>query len=590
MKTLFDFLQKYNPAGMFLVKFKNMKFRNKLLTSYLIIIIIPITILGTYSYMQSKNYLLDEAKQGLIESVSQITQNLNYKFSTYSTILYFLDFNNQINQTINVDYSNYYEQYIFLSTTFNPLVETVLNASSDISQISIYSNNKFLSTSATPSSPIKPLSEISNQPWFNRVIQDNKVHWIINDSQLSGFVRFYKLNNDVPLNLLRVEMDYNKVFNVEINKVKNYGIFISDSNNNILFSKNTFRDKKLVGVEKKIISLKNGEFNVNGVKCILIRDNIVTTGWNLYYYSPVSSVTIDVNDIAFATMIIVLSCFGILILMTFVFSNTFVKRINKLNQQIKIVEDGNLKIEVYSNSRDEIGGLSNSFGKMLNKINTLIDEVYHSKLVQKEAELKALQAQINPHFLYNALSLINWKAITIDAMEISQLTNNISKFYRTILNGGKNVISVKDEVSNIKCYIQIQLEFHKNSFDVEYIIEDDIYNYHMINMVLQPIVENAIDHGIDHKREGRGKLTIRGYIEYGHIFFSVQDNGPGMEKEKIDAVFLSDEGGYGLKNVHERLKIFFGEKFGISITSEKGSNTCVTIEIPLYSQPMTFKS
>lgn len=484
MKTLFDFLRKYNPAGMFLVKFKNMKFRNKLLTSYLIIIIIPITILGTYSYMQSKNYLLDEAKQGLTESVSQITQNLNYKFSTYSTILYFLDFNNQINQTINVDYSNYYEQYIFLSTTFNPLVETVLNASSDISQISIYSNNKYLSTSATPSSPIKPLGEISNQPWFNQVIQDNKIHWIINDSQISGFVRFYKLNNDVPLNLLRVEMDYNKVFNVEINKVKNYGIFISDSNNNILFSKNTFSDKKLVGVEKKIISLKNGEFNVNGVKCILIRDNIVAVGWNLYYYSPVSSVTIDVNDIAFATMIIVLSCFGILILMTFVFSNTFVKRINKLNQQIKIVEDGNLKIEVYSNSRDEIGGLS-------------------------------------------------------------------------------------------------------NSFDVEYIIEDDIYNYHMINMVLQPIVENAIDHGIDHKREGRGKLTIRGYIEYGHIFFSVQDNGPGMEKEKIDTMFLPDEGGYGLKNVQERLKIFFGEKFGISITSEKGSNTCVTIEIPTYSQPMT---
>jgi len=286
-------------------------------------------------------------------------------------------------------------------------------------------------------------------------------------------------------------------------------------------------------------------------------------------------------------MIIVLGCFGILILMTLVFSNTFVKRINKLNHQMKIVEGGNLKIEVYSNSTDEIGELSNSFGKMLNKINTLINEVYHSRIIQKEAELRALQAQINPHFLYNALSLINWKAIMIDAMEISQLTNNISKFYRTILNGGKDVISVDDEINNIKCYIEIQLTFHKNSFDVEYNFKDNIYNYNMIKMVLQPIVENAIDHGIDQKREGRGKLAIEGFVKDDHIIFTVQDNGPGMEKEKIGAAFLLDTGGYGLKNVQERLKIFFGEKFGISITSEKGSNTCVTIEIPTYSQPMT---
>src|SRR5659263_395603 len=132
MKTLIDSLEKFNPAKIFMIRFKNMKFKNKLLTSYLIIIIIPIIILGTYSYIQSKNYLLNEAKKGLTESASQIAQNLNYKFSTYSTITYFLDFNNQINQTIDVDYSNYYEQYIFVSTIFNPLVETLLNANSDI--------------------------------------------------------------------------------------------------------------------------------------------------------------------------------------------------------------------------------------------------------------------------------------------------------------------------------------------------------------------------------------------------------------------------------------------------------------------------
>lgn len=561
--------------------FKNLRFKKKLFLSYLVVIIIPITVLGLYSYNQAERFLLNQQMQGLSESVRQISENLNYKLNRYNTVISFLVFNSQIIQIVNNQDANYFDKYISFSGTLDPLINTILSTNNDIDKILIYTNNSNLTERADS---INSLSRIERAPWFSRVITQRKLHWVIENRELTGFFRFPEPYKHAPLNLLSIKMKYDKVFDIHINKLSEYGIFVSDHENDILFSKNTIGNKKLHEQESTIIVSEEGKATINGVDCILIKKRIEEAGWNLYFYSPVSSVVIDASEIIKATIIIIFLCLGILILITFVFSNTFVKRIDNLNKKMKIVEDGNLRINVFSSSKDEIGELTNSFGKMLNKINTLIDEVYSSKIVQKEAELKALQAQINPHFLYNTLSLINWKAITIDAMEISQITTNVSKFYRTILNKGRDVISVKDEVALTKCYIEIQLALHKNSFDVEYYISDEIYSYYMNKIILQPIVENAIEHGIDHKLEGRGKLILSGYTHNGSLYFKIQDNGPGFPKEKIHTIFSTDTGGYGLKNVQERIRFFFGDEYGMSIADEKGMGTCVTVKIPQYSQ------
>lgn len=563
--------------------FKNLRFRNKLIASYLVVIIIPIFMLGMFSYLQSKKFLLKEAENGIAESIGLITQNLNNKFVSYDTILNFIVYDNRLDQMINVQDRNYFNHYVSITEVLDPLIVTVLNTNTDMSRFTIYTNNPNLTERTDSEVSIVPIEKIRKEPWFSSVIRDRKFHWLVKDGTISGYVTFMKPFSTAPLNLLCVNISYDKAFEMQIKKVRKYGIFIADSNGRILFSKQQGYSKPVGDRDqKKFLGYQSGEKKINGTKYILINNKISSTGWNLYFYSPVDAVTIDSNWILILTLLMILACLGVLLLIILVFSNTFVKRIFSLNRQLKSIEEGDLKIQVHSEIRDEIGELTNNVGNMLEKINTLIDEGYKNKIVLKEAELRALRSQINPHFLYNTLSLINWKAITIDAMEISHITTNMSQFYRTILNNGKNVISVRDEIANIKSYIEIQLAFHKNSFDVEYHIEDDIYEYFMLNMTLQPVVENAIDHGIDHKRNGKGRIEIYGYTEEEWVYIRIQDNGPGLTPDEMDRILVEGSKGYGLKNIQERIRIFFGEAYGLSIKSQKDEGTSVTVKLPRY--------
>ena len=220
------------------------------------------------------------------------------------------------------------------------------------------------------------------------------------------------------------------------------------------------------------------------------------------------------------------------------------------------------------------------FGKMINQINSLIEDVYKSRIIQKDYEMKALQAQINPHFLYNSLSLINWMAIEADQKDISGITLSLSSFYRTALNKGKNILLVKDEILNMKSYLDIQLMMHDYEFDAEINIDDEILEYKILNLLLQPLIENAIDHGIDLKRSGRGKITISGYMDNGNVVLSVCDNGIGMEQDKVDTILTENSKGYGVRNVNERIKLYYGSEYEIKINSKIGEGTTMIVRIP----------
>lgn len=278
----------------------------------------------------------------------------------------------------------------------------------------------------------------------------------------------------------------------------------------------------------------------------------------------------------------ILACIVSLLVIISIFSKTMIRRIFRLNAMMKRVELGELNLRVQSSSRDEIGELTNRFGNMLIRLNELIEESFRSKIVQKEAEMKALQWQINPHFLYNTLSFINWKALKSDAHDISHVVTSMSKFYRTALNRGNNIISVRDELENIKSYVEIIQVMGEYSFDVVYEIDAAVYEYSTINLILQPLAENAIKHGVNQKTFGRGMLQVSARFGQGTIEFAIEDNGPGMPQETIDTILTMQSVGYGLNNVNERLQLRFGPEYGISIQSRIGHGTVMTIVIPQY--------
>lgn len=567
---------RFNPGNFLLVFFKNLRFKQKLIISYLVVIIIPILVLGIYSFNQSKQYLLNESRQGINESVRQIAQNINYKLINYNSVIKFISYNDQIVQILDKENTRSYQRYVDMVEVLDPLLTTVLNLTN--MKITIYTADRNISVRLYS---LESINSAKAMPWYPEVTADMQIHWITDGNSLLGLCRFIEPYRNAQQNILQVTIKPDAVYNTEIKNIKQYGVFITDSKGSIMYSENKITGAALSNVAGSLQGLADGEINVNRIRCLLISSPITETGWKLTYLIPLSSLDLNTTRIISATAIIIFCCLLTLFLLTWLFSNTFVKRIESLNRKMKIVEDGNMTISIASNTKDEIGELTNRCGDMLNNINALIEMEYNSKITQHELKLKALQAQINPHFLYNTLSLINWKAIKAGVMDISTITNNLSKFYRTVLNKGNSILEVKDEIGNIKCYIDIQLMLHDDSFDVEYDVDESILRNRMINLLLQPIVENAIEHGIDTKEGDRGKLFISGQAQGDCIIFKVIDNGKGFEAGEFDELLKKNTKGYGLKNVHDRIQTSYGEEFGISLDASYQTGTCMVVKIPL---------
>jgi two-component system sensor histidine kinase YesM len=221
---------------------------------------------------------------------------------------------------------------------------------------------------------------------------------------------------------------------------------------------------------------------------------------------------------------------------------------------------------------------------MAQRLESTIDELYRNKLLKQEYRLQMLQSQINPHFLYNCLSMINSKAIQSNQADISKFTLLLSTFYRTSLNKGHNSITVQEEWRNIISYIEIQKMIHSSSFEVNCMIDERLYPFSIINLIIQPLVENAVLHGIDYKEnldQEVGVLTIQGVLDNSLMKFIISDNGCGMDEETVKNILNTETNGYGIRNVDQRIKLFFGEAYGISFESKLGVGTTATITLPL---------
>lgn len=559
--------------------FRNLKFRNKLFISYIVVSIIPIIVLGTYSYNQANAFLKQQAEQGLHESIRQAVGNISYRCRQYDNVINSVIYNFRFQQIFSSDYMEYFSQY---KDYIDPFFNNILYLYKDIIQISVFTDIPEIQRGEY----VLPLKLLNDFQWYQSALKSKQTNWLEKNGKLICvriFSNEYVKNADKPA-LLFLNIDtQNLLSGIEDIKSNTYGILIVNNNGQTVITKNK-NCNKLPDIGKVNFSNKNQAYTrIRGNDYIVIKSDIQELGWIIYYYTPVKDLSIDASRIAGVTAMITVICLMALGFLIWVFSNTFVRRINNLNKKMEIVEKGNLQIDVSSQSKDEIGELTNRFGIMLKNINQLIDDVYHSKIIQKEAEMKALQAQINPHFLYNTLSVINWMAIQADAMEISHITTTVSKFYRTVLNKGNNVISVRSEIENAKAYMEIQLVMHSYKFDFNYDISEELFEYDMINLVLQPILENALEHGIDRKKGERGKLVLTGYASGDNIEFTIEDNGPGIKEDLIKNLLTQNSKGYGLKNVHDRIRTYFGEQYGIRINSEPGKGTSVVISMPKFT-------
>ena len=320
----------------------------------------------------------------------------------------------------------------------------------------------------------------------------------------------------------------------------------------------------------------------------LIQDDIQ---YYIYYQTRyMDKVTDTLQDQIGRFMVVCSVLIGVLIIVVAVSAvmivSGIIQPISQLNQATEKIAQGDFNARAQADSDDEVAELAVSFNKMAGSMQSLIDKVKEDERKMRKADLRLLQEQIQPHFLYNTLDTIVWLIESNEPDEAVTMVVTLSDFFREILSKGKEFISIKEEEKHISSYLQIQEMRYRDILEYDIQLDQVIYKYQILKLTLQPVVENALYHGIKYKR-AKGCIHIHGEKEGDIIRLTVRDDGVGMDEEElaqlrqqIEKPCQETEKGFGLANVNERIHMYFGYEYGMKIESEKGKGTTVEIVIP----------
>lgn len=562
-------------------KFCDAKLRRKLMGIYLCIGTIPILLLGFFAYFQQRTALREREQQNITDVLSQGVSRFDSQMLIYENLSDYIAFNSPISNVLLGEYGTIYEMYEQYRDYVDPVLSSVKYFSPNIMKFTIYVDKDIAAHDTT----VAPLRDIEQEKWYRENDLDQTICWKVDVEEKRAFCfrTMPILAQSGSRGVLYLEVNYEELF-AGFDKIfqNDYGLCVYDGQNHPVYQSGHFNgdNKRYLLSEQRLLSeykkVQKGETS----KYTIVSKSMGVRGWKVLLYRPDQIVAEAGRNLIVITIGIIAACILISMLASVVFSRLIVRDIERLQQNMKSVEEGDMTIRVTSDAADEIGDLIRGFGSMIEKINHLIHEVYEGKLLQKQYEMRALQAQINPHFLYNSLSLINWKALEAGKEDISKLTLALSSFYRTSLNRGNNVLTMKQELENMKSYLEIQSCMHDDSFDVMLDIQEEILPYQTLNLLLQPLVENAIEHGIDLLEDRKGVIKITGRMDEEKIYLYVEDNGVGIEPELLASILEFKTRGYGVRNVNERIKLFYGEEYKLQIESEVGVGTRTTITIP----------
>lgn len=366
-------------------------------------------------------------------------------------------------------------------------------------------------------------------------------------------------------------------------------VYLMSENGRMITSSNSSILQKM---QKKGILLNYGaelfmEKKKEGQKEYYItRQNVDGASWQMILIIPENEYEDQYRFLWLSAALMLGSMIAVIVLMSYLLSGYYVGRLKKLNVEMTGLESGNLNANLpITTEEDEIEEIYHNFNGMVQEVQRLMSEHYQLGKEVKMAEVRALQAQINPHFLYNTLDLINWISMDYGAEEIGTLTWNLARFYRLSLNHGKSLISIGEEVEHVEVYVNIENYHFDNAISLEVDVPEELKSYACLNIILQPFVENAIVHGIAEKPDIEScEIRICARREEQDIVFSVQDDGPGVDVKEMQKETQQDirtaQHGYGVRNINFRLKLCFGEKYGVTyLESEKGTH--VEIKIPV---------
>lgn len=585
----------------FIQLLNDMKIRNKLILSFVVVVFVPVAIVGIFLTGELRKFAFDNALEQAYQNVDRVKKRSTEVINVADDLSYRLSYDERLRNLANRQYESVYD--VFVAYREYPDLQQAIRMYKEISNIRFYSDNP---TMLNNWEFLYPEDEIRSTEWYRRAEDDiGVIYWDYIEDERDQKV-YLSLIKGVDLG----SKDNRGVLVINVNtgmlntilSQEAFDTIIVDSSNNIvaanrpeLYGKTLAEIEDASGVvyhasgsyesvihdeaSKVLIEPLNTESGVNGLRIISI--------------FSIDSIVADANRISKLAMTVIIISLLLAVLLIYSFSSLISNRLLRLSKHITKVGTGNLGVAMEIDGKDEIGQLSRQFNSMVGNVNDLMNEVQESneqkrlmEQKQNEIKFKMMASQINPHFLFNALESIRMEAHLKGETEIARIVRLLGKMMRSNLEVGSGKTTIKDEIEMVQCYLDIQKFRYEDRLKYELQVDPEANRVRIPPLIIQPLVENAVIHGMDHKEEGTS-IRVRVTAGEGKLHVMTEDNGAGISLDRLQMIYgylndtdEKDGGRIGLRNVHVRLQLTYGPEAGLIIYSEPGIGTRIEFSIP----------
>ncbi|MFB4321393.1 sensor histidine kinase [Paenibacillus sp. JNUCC32] len=585
----------------FIQLMNDMKIRNKLILSFVVVVFVPVAIVGIFLTGELRKFAFDNALEQAYQNVDRVKKRSTEVINVADDLSYRLSYDERLRNLANRQYESVYD--VFVAYREYPDLQQAIRMYKEISNIRFYSDNP---TMLNNWEFLYPEDEIRSTEWYRRAEDDiGVIYWdYIEDERdqkvYLSLIKGVDLGSKDNRGVLVINVNTG-MLNTILSQEAFDTIIVDSSNNIVAANRPELYGKTLAEIEdasgavyhasgsyesvihdeasKVLIEPLNTESGVNGLRIISI--------------FSIDSIVADANRISKLAMTVIIISLLLAVLLIYSFSSLISNRLLRLSKHITKVGTGNLGVAMEIDGKDEIGQLSRQFNSMVGNVNDLMNEVQESneqkrlmEQKQNEIKFKMMASQINPHFLFNALESIRMEAHLKGETEIARIVRLLGKMMRSNLEVGSGKTTIKDEIEMVQCYLDIQKFRYEDRLKYELQVDPEANRVRIPPLIIQPLVENAVIHGMDHKEEGTS-IRVRVSASEGKLHVMTEDNGAGISLDKLQMIYgylndtdEKDGGRIGLRNVHVRLQLTYGPEAGLIIYSEPGIGTRIEFSIP----------
>lgn len=591
--------------------YNNSKFRTKLIVIFIIVAVIPILLILTFSAVLNTRNMSRKVDELMTTNLTQIAERTNLNLEIYTNLAYQIYQDEEINQNIKNLMENEGAEYVTAYNQINKRLKQYNTTDSGVRCISVVCANGDsviydFDTDSFFNNLWKDYPDLrESEPYKQAIDQPGMVvvptmSFYENGEKKEYFhiaKRIFDLNDlekgSIATIIVSIDAEVlNKICNSSGDSDMEHGInFIMDKNQRIL----AYPDMEFAGTSKNselsvkefvVVSgyMKEKEIAINSY-------NDPDTGWTFYNVYDKKYMLKDVTNAQRLYMSVGFLALITAVALIFILSRQITESVNQVVDGIQVIQKGNLDVKIKVKYRDEIGDIAENFNVMTDRVKGLIQEVKDITDRQKNSEIRALEAQINPHFLYNTLDSINWMAIENGQYEISKMIRNLGIILRYSVNKSNSIVTIAMVGDWLEKYIALQQMRFEGKFEFQSYIDPRAEKKRIHKLLLQPFIENAILHGLKEK-EGYGRLCVDISLSENEKMFNIiiEDNGAGMSEEErkhyndMEAAIIDDGGSIGLHNVFSRIRMYYGEKAIWNITSYPEMGTVITLKIPVIEE------